>query len=250
MTPAERAGAEAEMPSAATVARCRENWQALNERVAAACRQAGREADSVCVIGVTKYVGLPLTRAVLAAGCRDLGESRPQALWDKAAAFGSAEVPFRWHLIGHLQRNKVVRTLAVRPLIHTVDSERLAAAISREAVATGSEAELLVEVNLSAEAGRSGIQPEAAVEVVRRVVDLPGLRLRGLMGMASHPEAGRDARREFASLRQLRDRLAEQLPEAGGLYQLSMGMSGDFEAAILEGSTMVRIGSALFEGLL
>ena len=250
MTPAERAGADAEMPSPATVARCRENWQALNDRAAAACRQAGREADTVCVIGVTKYVGLPLTRAVWAAGCHDLGESRPQALWDKAAAFTAEQPPLRWHLIGHLQRNKVIRTLAVRPLIHTVDSERLAVAISREAVAAGSEAEVLVEVNLSADAGRSGVQPEAVAELVRRVVDLPGLRLQGLMGMASHPEAGCDPRREFASLRQLRDRLAEQLPEAGGLPQLSMGMSGDFEAAILEGSTMVRIGSALFEGLL
>jgi len=249
MTPAEHAGADADTPSPETVARCRENWQAITDRVATTCRQAGREADAVCVIGVTKYVGLPLTRAVLAAGCRDLGESRPQALWDKAAAFGDEQSSLRWHLIGHLQRNKVARTIAVRPVIHTVDSERLAVALSREAVASGSEAELLVEVNLSDDAGRSGVQAATAAELVRRVVDLPGLRLRGLMGMASHPEAGRDPRREFASLRQLRDLLAEQLPEAGGLPQLSMGMSGDFEAAILEGSTMVRIGSALFAGL-
>ena len=249
MTPAEHAGADADMPSPETVARCRENWQAINDRVAAACRQADREVDTVCVIGVTKYVGLPLTRAVLAAGCRDLGESRPQALWDKAAALGDERPLPRWHLIGHLQRNKVAKTLAVRPLIHTVDSERLAVALSREAVANGNEAELLIEINLAGDTGRSGVEPSAATELVSRVVGLSGLRLLGLMGMASHPEACRDPRQEFAGLRRLRDQLVDRFPEAGDLSELSMGMSGDFEAAILEGSTMVRIGSALFEGL-
>lgn len=249
MTPAEHDAAESDEPSPETQARCRENWQAIKNRVAAACRRAGRSADSVRVIGVTKYVGLPLTRAVLAAGCRDLGESRPQALWEKAAAIGG-EPPPRWHLIGHLQRNKVARTLAARPLIHTVDSERLALALSREAMVSGNEAELLIEVNLSGDTGRSGVESAAAADLISRVIGLPGSRLLGLMGMASHPEAGRDPRQEFAGLRRLRDQLVERFPEAGGLSELSMGMSGDFEAAILEGSTMVRIGSALFEGLL
>jgi pyridoxal phosphate enzyme (YggS family) len=249
MTPAEHDTAGSDEPSPETVACCRANWQAINDRVAAACRRAGRPADAVRVIGVTKYVGLPLTRAVLAAGCRDLGESRPQALWEKAAAINAEPTRPRWHLIGHLQRNKVAKTLAVRPLIHTVDSERLAVALSREAVANGNEAELLIEINLAGDTGRSGAEPSAATELVSRVVGLSGLRLLGLMGMASHPEAGRDPRQEFAGLRRLRDQLVDRFPEAGGLSELSMGMSGDFEAAILEGSTMVRIGSALFTGL-
>ena len=248
MTPAEHGAAPSGDASPETQARCRDNWQAVIDRVAAACRQAGRGADTVRVIGVTKYVGLPLTQAVLAAGCRDLGESRPQALWEKAAAIGG-EPPPRWHLIGHLQRNKVAKTLAARPLIHTVDSERLAVALSREAIAGGNEAELLIEINLAGDTGRSGVEPSAAAELVSQVNGLPGLRLLGLMGMASHPEAGRDPRQEFAGLRRLRDQLVDRFPEAGDLSELSMGMSGDFEAAILEGSTMVRIGSALFEGL-
>ncbi len=250
MTPAEHDLAASGEASPGTEARCRDNLQAVKDRVTAACCQAGRGADTVRVIGVTKYVGLSLTRAVLAAGCRDLGESRPQALWEKAAALDDEPLPPRWHLIGHLQRNKAARTLAVRPLIHTVDSERLAAALSREAVASGNEGELLIEVNLSGDATRSGVQPAAAAELITAVCGLPGLLLRGLMGMASHPEAGRDPRQEFASLRELRDQLVGRFPAAGGLPELSMGMSGDFEAAILEGSTMVRIGSALFEGLM
>jgi len=108
---------------------------------------------------------------------------------------------------------------------------------------------LLIEINLAGDTGRSGVEPSAAAELVSQVNGLPGLRLLGLMGMASHPDAGRDPRQEFAGLRRLRDQLVDRFPEAGGLSELSMGMSGDFEAAILEGSTMVRIGSALFEGL-
>jgi pyridoxal phosphate enzyme (YggS family) len=250
MTPAEHDAVASDEPSPGTEARCRDNLQVVKDRVADACCRAGRGADTVRVIGVTKYVGLSLTQAVLAAGCRDLGESRPQALWEKAAALNGEPSPPCWHLIGHLQRNKAARTLAVRPLIHTVDSGRLAAALSREAVASGNEGELLIEVNLSGDTGRSGVQPAAAAELITAVSGLPGLRLRGLMGMASHPEAGRDPRQEFAGLRELRDQLVARFPAVGGLPELSMGMSGDFEAAILEGSTMIRIGSALFEGLL
>jgi len=231
-------------------ARCRENWQAVCERVAAACRRAGRPPESVRVIGVTKYVGLAATRAVLAAGCHNLGESRPQALWEKASTISrEGTTAVHWHLIGHLQRNKVARTLAAGPLIHTVDSERLAAAISREAAAAGRDCEVLIEVNLAGDPGRSGVPPEAVAALAERVFSLPGLQLRGLMGMASHPEAGRDPRQEFAALRELREAVAAGSPGCDGLPELSMGMSGDFEAAILEGSTMVRIGSALFAGV-
>lgn len=239
-----------EPADAPVLARCRENWWQIGERVAAACTRAGRLPESVCIIGVTKYVGLAETRALLAAGCHHLGESRPQSLWEKAAAIGCGpEADVHWHLIGHLQRNKVARTLAARPFIHTVDSERLAKALSREAAVGGESVDLLLEINLAGDPGRSGVLPEAAEVLAERVLALPSLRLQGLMGMASHPEADRDPRQEFAGLRELRDRLATRFPEAGGLLELSMGMSGDFEAAIMEGSTMVRIGSALFEGL-
>jgi pyridoxal phosphate enzyme (YggS family) len=229
--------------------RCRENWLAVQARVVAACQQVGRAPESVRIIGVTKYVELPATRALVEAGCTDLGESRPQALWEKAAAFEEAGLAVNWHLIGHLQRNKVARTLTCRPLVQTLDSERLALAVDREAQASGHPCEVLVEVNLSTDPSRSGVALSEVDALVKSVLALPGLQLRGLMGMASHPEAGIDPRQEFARLRLLRDELAERFPQAKGLTELSMGMSGDFEAAILEGSTIVRIGSALFEGL-
>jgi len=229
--------------------RCRENWLAVQARVKAACQQAGRTPESVRIVGVTKYVGLPATTALVEAGCTDLGESRPQALWEKAAAFAAAGIAVRWHLIGHLQRNKVARTLTCRPLVQTLDSERLALAVDREAQASGHPCEVLVEVNLSQDTSRSGVAVAEVDALVKSVLALPGLRLRGLMGMASHPEAGIDPRQEFSRLRVLRDEFAERFPQAGGLTELSMGMSGDFEAAILEGSTIIRIGSALFEGL-
>jgi pyridoxal phosphate enzyme (YggS family) len=232
------------------LARCRANWEAVQAAVHEACHRAGRAATDVRIIGVTKYIGLPATRGLLAAGCLDLGESRPQSLWTKAESVRSAgDRSPRWHLIGHLQRNKVAHTLQCQPLIHTVDSLRLLEAIEAEAVKQSTVVDLLLEVNLAGDAGRTGLPPPAVSAVVEAAGRCRGLRILGLMGMASHPEAGADARREFARLRELRDRLVQQHPGVGSLEELSMGMSGDFEEAILEGATMVRIGSALTEGL-
>lgn len=230
-------------------ARCLENLAAVRGRIAAACLRAGRPEGEVRLIAVTKYVDAAVTRLAAECGCVDLGESRPQQLWDKAAALADVTPPIRWHLVGHLQRNKVRRTLPVVSLLHTLDSDRLLAALEAEAAAAGLTCDVLVEVNLSADAQRSGA---AAADVPRLVAAVAGsthLRLRGLMGMASHPDApSADARRDFARLRELRDRLVADVPP-GSLRELSMGMSGDLEAAILEGSTMVRVGSALFEGI-
>lgn len=228
--------------------RCRENLAAIRGRVAEACRRAGRPAESVTLIGVTKYVGAEATRLLLEAGCRDLAESRPQQLWEKAAALEAVEPRPRWHLIGHLQRNKVRRTLPLLSLVHTLDSPRLLAAIEAEAAASARPCDVLIEVNLTADAGRSGAAEADVPALVAAAAAAPHVRLRGLMGMASHPDsAAADARRDFARLRELRDRLAAA-GFADRLGELSMGMSGDFEEAILEGSTMVRIGSALFAG--
>jgi pyridoxal phosphate enzyme (YggS family) len=228
---------------------CKENWQNVIERVHKACDQAGRDPTSVRVIGVTKYVDMPQTMALYDAGCRDLGESRPQALWEKAAAFIAAGHTAQWHLIGHLQRNKVMKTMPYNPVFHTIDSVRLAQALSRSATELSMVCDGLIEVNLSEDARRSGLLPDSLLDRASQILELPGVHVRGLMGMASHPEAGKSPRREFAHLRELRDGLTEKFPDSGGLPELSMGMSGDFEDAIYEGSTMVRIGSALFHGL-
>lgn len=230
--------------------RCRENLAAIRGRIAVACQQAGRSADEVRLIAVTKYVDESVTRLLAESGCLDLAESRPQRLWEKAEALAAATLPIRWHLVGHLQRNKVRRTLPLVSLVHTLDSERLLAALEAEAAAAERPCDVLVEVNLSPDPTRSGAAPAEVPALVAAAARSPHIRLRGLMGMASHPDsAAADARRDFAGLRNLRDRLAAHVPTTA-LQELSMGMSGDFEAAILEGSTLVRIGSALFEGLL
>lgn len=225
------------------------NLAAVRDRLADACRRAGRPADDVRLIAVTKYVDTAITRLLAECGCLDLAESRPQLLWEKAAAMSDIDPPIRWHVVGHLQRNKVRRTLPVVSLIHTLDSERLLSSLEAEAAITGQPCNALVEVNLSPDAARSGAAPADVPALVAATVRSPHVRLHGLMGMASHPDSpAADARRDFARLRELRDRLAADVP-ATSLRDLSMGMSGDFEAAVLEGSTMVRIGSALFEGL-
>ena len=239
--------------SDAALDRCRENLVAVRARIAAACGRAGRSVADVRLVGVTKYVSADLAALLVRAGCLDLGESRPQSLVQKAtalsAAGGSAESP-RWHLIGHLQRNKLRRTLPWLSLLHSLDSQRLLEALQAEAALAGKPCDMLVEVNLSGDAGRTGL-PEAKVPaLLEAAAGLEHVRVLGLMGMASQPDAADSgaARREFARLRELRDAVRRGLPP-GSLPELSMGMSGDFEAAILEGATLVRVGSALWEGL-
>jgi PLP dependent protein len=221
----------------------------IRARMAEACLQAGRQTADVRIIGVTKYGDIDAAREVLAAGCLDLGESRPQELWRKAEALADAAPAPRWHLIGHLQRNKVRRTLGVVSLIHTLDSRRLLAAVDEEAARQGRICEALVEVNLAADPSRTGASEAEAGDLVAAARVCSHVRICGLMGMASVPEgsdASAQARRQFALLRELRDRLRRDL-SVDTLTELSMGMSGDYFDAILEGATMVRIGSALFE---
>lgn len=226
------------------------NLARVRDQVAAACRRAGRDPAAVTLIGVTKYVDAAAARLVHAAGCHDLAESRPQALWDKAEALADLAPPPRWHLIGHLQRNKIRRTLAANPLIHSLDSRRLLDALAVESAAAGGVCEALVEVNLAGDPGRTGATEAEAEAIVAAAATRPEIRIRGLMGMASVPDGDPGAaRREFARLRDLRDRFAATLPGGDSLRELSMGMSGDFVEAILEGATMIRIGSALFAGL-
>jgi pyridoxal phosphate enzyme (YggS family) len=197
---------------------------------------------------VTKYVEPDAIRPLVAAGCRLLGENRPQHLWQKAEAL--ADLPVTWHLIGHLQRNKVRRTVPLVAMIESADSPRLVATIDEAAAGLDRRVPLLLEVNVSGEEAKHGFEPDA----VRPFLDeLPGYRhveVRGLMCMARWGGGEDAARRDFAALRELRERLRPHCPEGVVLDELSMGMSGDFEAAIEEGATLVRIGSALYHGVL
>jgi pyridoxal phosphate enzyme (YggS family) len=223
------------------------NVTRVRERIAAAAARSGREASAVRLVGVTKYVDSAAARLLVEAGLADLGESRPQELWTKAAAL--ADLALRWHLVGHLQSNKVRRTLATSPFIHSADSLKILEILSRESQTQNLVSELLIEVNVSGDAAKHGFGPGEVEPVLPRIAALPAIAVKGLMTMASREGDLNQARREFAALRELRDRLTANCPPGVSLGELSMGMSGDFEAAIEEGATIVRVGSALFEGL-
>jgi pyridoxal phosphate enzyme (YggS family) len=206
----------------------------------------GRRAEEATLIAITKYVDAGLARALVELGIQDLGESRPQELWKKAEALSDLSV--RWHLVGHLQRNKLRRTLPLVHLLHSADSERLLDAIQEEAAQQQRVVDLMLEINISGEENKTGMRPDAARALAKRASNWPQLRIRGLMGMASLEGDAEDNRREFAALRMLRDELYALSP-ASELTELSMGMSGDYEIAIEEGATFVRVGSAFFEGV-
>lgn len=225
----------------------RDNLARVRERIAAACDAARRSPGEVRLVGVSKYVG-PYPSAQLAvAGCRDLGESRPQQLWEKAETLGLDGCDVRWRMIGHLQRNKAPRTVAIADSIDSVDSRRLLTAIDQAAERAGKRQAVLLEVNSSGDTEKHGFTAEGLRGVLAELDTWPHVEARGLMTMAAREGGAEVARRNFATLRELRD---EQAAAAGvSLPELSMGMSGDFEAAIAEGSTLVRIGSALWEGV-
>jgi pyridoxal phosphate enzyme (YggS family) len=216
----------------------------VQQRIADAAQRSGRAATDVRMVAVTKYASAAAARALVEAGCRELGESRPQELWHKAAQL--ADLPVHWHLVGHLQRNKVRRTLPLVRMIHSADSWRLLEALQRELASTEQAPDVLLEVNISGDAAKHGFAPGELSDVVARLETLPHVRVRGLMAMASAEGGLATARRNFAALRELRDRLRSACPQGTSLDELSMGMSGDFEVAIEEGATLVRLGTALF----
>ena len=223
------------------------NLAAIRQQIAEAALRCGRQPETIKLVAVTKYVGVEVVRHLVAVGCHDLGESRPQELWQKAAA--TADLPIRWHLVGHLQRNKVRRTLPLIALLHSLDSLRLAEEIDKQSAALGRRTAVLLEVNTSGEAAKHGLMPEEVPELLPRLAALKNLEIRGLMCMAALEGGMETARTNFAALRTLRDRLQAVCPPGVCLEELSMGMSGDYQAAIAEGATIVRIGSALFEGI-
>lgn len=221
----------------------KENLDRIHTRIESAAIRAGRSADSIHLVAVTKYAEKKWVEALFEAGQRDFGESRPQQMARRAEEFSSE---IRWHLIGHLQRNKVDLILPVAEQIHSVDSVRLARKLSESAVKIGKNQPVLMEVNVSGEAAKDGLNPSELREQFSQVVELPNLQVNGLMTMAPRTNEPESTREVFQTLRELRDDLAtDSLP----LTELSMGMSGDFEVAIEEGATFVRVGSSLFNGL-
>ena len=220
--------------------RIRENYLRVRERIEAAARRAGRNADEVALCWVTKTVGVPEIRDAVACGAAILGESRVQAAEPKIRE--TEDLAVSWHMIGHLQRNKARRAVELFDEIESVDGVALARRLSDLGEERGAPVPVLVEVLTSDEGTKSGVSPDAAPDVVAEVGELPGLELRGLMTMAPFTDDEARVRSSFRRLRELREKLggAARLPE------LSMGMTGDFEVAVEEGSTLVRIGTGLF----
>jgi pyridoxal phosphate enzyme (YggS family) len=218
------------------------NLRRVEERLAAACARAGRRREDVTLVAVTKTVPVEVAALLPGLGVADLGESRPQELWRKAAALPAG---VRWHLVGHLQRNKVERTAPLVARVHSADSVRLL-----EALDAARAVDVFLEVNASGEASKGGFAPAEVARLAPVLGRLRQLRVVGLMTMAAYEEDAEQCRPTFALLRRLCAELREKVDTSRHpMDELSMGMSNDFEVAVEEGATLVRLGSILFEGL-
>lgn len=215
----------------------------VRDRIATSARASGRDPSAVRLVVVTKDVPAGRVLEAIDAGATDLGENRAQELLEKMDGLAGAAT-HRWHFIGTLQRNKAKLIAGRVAVIHSIDSEALGREVAARAVATGGVQDVLLEVNVSGEASKHGVAPERTWELVAALSAVDGIRVRGLMTIAP-PGGGTLAREAFAGLRELRDRLRGELGGAD-LDELSMGMTSDFEIAIEEGATMVRVGSAIF----
>ena len=220
----------------------RERLPRVLDQVAAAAERAGRDPDSVRIVAVTKGHPLDAVGAAVEAGLRDLGENRVEELDRKHPAFPDGDV--RWHMIGHVQRRKAGRAARLASLVHSVDSVRLAEKLSRIGEADGRRVPVLVQVNASGEAAKGGFPDAEALDGVRAVAGLAGLRVLGLMTMAPFTADEAALRSTFRRTRALME-AAGAIPGVEG-RELSMGMSNDYAVAVEEGSTMVRLGTTLF----
>ena len=234
--------------------RLRTNLASVRKRIRQAAERVGRAAAEIELIAVTKYVDADMVRSLIEAGVGKVAESRPQVLWDKREQIHAPDV--EWHLIGHLQRNKVRRTIPLVSMIHSVDSLRLLNAIDEQAESLGLVVPCLLEVNISGQSAKSGFTSAQIVEACQSARRLKNVALHGLMGMGGLGSSESELRQQFANLRELRDQLradvdCDELSAAAEPFmELSMGMSNDFELAIEEGATLIRLGSILFEGLM
>lgn len=220
-----------------------DNYLKVREDLAVACIEAGRDACDVRLLAVSKTVGVDGVRNAIEAGAEDFGENRPVQLIEKAAEFPDR----RWHFIGNIQSRRIEDIVRYSTLIHSLYQEKHALKINDCAAKMGKVQDVLIEVNVSGEQSKSGVSPDEAASLLERCEALGNIRVRGLMTMA--PQGDLEiARRTFADLRKLADRLRDTLDDeqAGAFDQLSMGMSEDWKVAVDEGSTIVRIGRAVF----
>jgi len=230
-----------------TLETIRENYDSITQRMGEACARAVRDVQSVQLIAVVKYAEFQWVQALAELGLTEFGESRPQQLVERAPQFSEK---IHWHLIGQLQRNKIRKVLPAVALIHSIDSEKLLLGVNRVAEEMALRPSALLQVNVAGEDSKGGFSPQELKRLWPSLVDYPHVDIRGLMTMAPGSRDLDDARRTFAGLRELREELrAMNARPESALAELSMGMSGDFEIAIEEGATLIRIGSGLFRGL-
>lgn len=220
-----------------------ENINNIRARIERACERAGRKPDEVQLVGVSKTVDSGRIQEALDAGITIIGENRVQEAWDKFQTIGTRA---RWHMIGHLQTNKVKRTLEFADMIQSVDSVRVAREIQKQAEKMDRTMDVLVEINTSGEASKFGFQPDETTAAIREMAQLDRLKVKGLMTIGVFSPNPEEVRPGFALLRDLARRVADRQIAGVDMEILSMGMTDDFELAIAEGSTMVRIGRAIF----
>lgn len=221
----------------------KDNVKRVMEEIAQAAVSSGRNPEDITLVGVTKTVSSAKARELMEAGVKNLGENRVQSLLEKYDALKDEPV---WHLIGHLQTNKVKYIADKVSMIHSVDSLRLAEEIDRRFGAVGNTADILVQVNVSGEESKFGIRPEDTFQLMESLSQLKNIRVCGLMTMAPKTDHPDGCRKFFYGLHKLSVDIQEKKYDNINMRHLSMGMSGDFREAILEGATIVRIGSALF----
>ena len=222
----------------------KDNLERVRERIARAAERAGRDPKTITIVAVTKTHGPEVVTAAIEAGITDIGENKVQEFLAKAP---EVKLPCRWHLVGHLQTNKVAKVIGRFALIQSIDSLRLAEHLSRAGASAGVTTDILLEVNTSGEESKFGLAPDEVIERVRRSSQsCPNLRVRGLMTVGPLVDEPSVVGAAFARLRRLKEEIEASRIENVSMEHLSMGMTDDFEIAIAEGSTMVRLGRVLF----
>lgn len=221
----------------------KENLSEVEEKICQACKRAGRDREEVTLIAVSKTKPVEMLEACLEQGIRVFGENKVQELCEK---YEQLPKDIKWHMIGHLQRNKVKYITDKVELIHSVDSLRLAEAISEDAVKKGVSVNVLIEVNVAQEDSKFGVTTKETEKLVRQIAALPNIFIKGLMTIAPYTEDPEDNRPIFRTLKQLSVDIEGKNIDNVSMSILSMGMTGDYEVAIEEGATMVRVGTGIF----
>lgn len=221
----------------------KENLQEVEENIEAACKRAGRDRSEVTLIAVSKTKPVDMLQEVYASGIREFGENKVQEMMDKYEVLPK---DIHWHMIGHLQRNKVKYLMGKTALIHSVDSLRLAEEISAQSVKHDVITDILIEVNIAGEESKFGTSREEAMALVEAAAKLPNIHICGLMTIAPYVDDPEDNRKYFRGIRELSVDIKEKNIDNVDMRILSMGMSGDYEVAIEEGATMVRVGTGIF----